>query len=670
MDLTVVSTVPLLRRQAKREQSSVWLGALRRWRRVTLGGTYLSSTMSRRTAWTWMFPVAAFVMCLLFCVGRQIHVPCLDVFSLMSIVVALLVASYLPVTTLWPDILISVGSAALLIDSCLRRPMSTFQEPPCGVRVIPFVVLTGGAIGLHSSVVSAFGVALSIFVVVSPELAMEDYAEVPCSTLLSAVLVALAELCVASLVTDLQNQSAMTERLLDAVTDGFCTLDAATSTMTKASPQLEHAFGCDGLVGARLTDFVDESDWCKLDFNTVRFFGENFDIQPVHVTCKRKLGACVSHMFDAQIAPYTMSDGHLGVYLRVLGEMREFKAAAPKAAPASLDTDAPEPDVAGTSVPSRSDAQDAAAPNAAPASVPDVAGTFVPSCSDAQDPNAVVEDGAGFDRESGLGVDSAPADAAVVRRPAHEAEASIAFTEQPRKEETLMPSAIQDATTSFDSRGKAHGPLSVHVQTDPCFVDVQRSVCKRSKPFDHALSTAIQVSTQTAVSHGSPRLPPLHSCSSSSSVSGDDKSSRRSNSSTSSRSDDDKRCAARRKIKALKPTPLRSCSLTIARAMRRWHRPCTTGACCAWHTALNVAKHAVEFLEMRQGERCDSTWGPLMHWQCHRCLTGNEDLVHQCATCGTARGAARGTARGAARGQSQGRRVAAAKETSPSLLSL
>eukprot|EP00401_Gymnodinium_catenatum_P057060 CAMPEP_0117552048 /NCGR_PEP_ID=MMETSP0784-20121206/49508_1 /TAXON_ID=39447 /ORGANISM="" /LENGTH=193 /DNA_ID=CAMNT_0005349111 /DNA_START=26 /DNA_END=604 /DNA_ORIENTATION=+ len=167
--------------------------------------------------------------------------------------------------------------------------------------------------------------------------------------------------------------------------------------MTKASPQLEHAFGCDGLVGARLTDFVDESDWCKLDFNTVRFFGENFDIQPVHVTCKRKLGACVSHMFDAQIAPYTMSDGHLGVYLRVLGEMREFKAAAPKAAPASLDTDAPEPDVAGTSVPSRSDAQDAAAPNAAPASLytdtpePDVAGTSVPSRSDAQDaaaPNA------------------------------------------------------------------------------------------------------------------------------------------------------------------------------------------------------------------------------------------------------------------------------------------
>mmetsp|Transcript_104922 Transcript_104922/g.295541 ORF Transcript_104922/g.295541 Transcript_104922/m.295541 type:complete len:631 (-) Transcript_104922:151-2043(-) len=630
MDLTVVSTVPLLRRQAKREQSSVWLGALRRWRRVTLGGTYLSSTMSRRTAWTWMFPVAAFVMCLLFCVGRQIHVPCLDVFSLMSIVVALLVASRLPATTLWPDVLVSVGLATLLIDSCRRMPTSSFQGSSFGVRVTPYVVLVGGALGWHSSIVGAFGVALSLFVLASTRSAAENYAEIPCMILLSAALVALAELCVASLVTDLQDQLTTVERLLDGATDGFCTLDAATSTMTKASPHLEHALGCDSLVGARLIDFVHENDWRKLDFSL-----RSIDIQPVHVTCLRKLGARVSHVFDAQIAPYTVSDGHLGVYLKVLGEVRRFKAAGLNAAPASLSMDTPKSDVVDMSVPSR---------------------------ADAQDPYAVVDDCSVFDGDSDLGdVASEPGDAAVVRGPAQETETSAAVAARVGMEETLTPSEIQDATPRI-TRGKAGGTISVHVQTDPASVDVQRSACRRrSTQFDHVVSTVCQVATQTTISSGSSKLPPLRSGSSNSSVSDDDKPRRAatlSSSSSSSVSDDDSRRAARRRVKALKPTPLRSCSLTIARAMRRWYRPCTTGACCPWHTAVCDARRAVEFLEMRQGQRCDCTWAPLMHWQCHRCLTGNENFTHQCATCGTARR------------QIPGRRVVTVKANSPYRVSL
>jgi len=73
-----------------------------------------------------------------------------------------------------------------------------------------------------------------------------------------------------------------------------------------------------------------------------------------------------------------------------------------------------------------------------------------------------------------------------------------------------------------------------------------------------------------------------------------------------------------------------SISLSLQWAMKHWNLPRIGGSCCPWHTALLMAKRA---LDLERGSCCDPLWSGLLGWQCPECSSMNHEEVLRCDMC-------------------------------------
>lgn len=77
-------------------------------------------------------------------------------------------------------------------------------------------------------------------------------------------------------------------------------------------------------------------------------------------------------------------------------------------------------------------------------------------------------------------------------------------------------------------------------------------------------------------------------------------------------------------------TPPLSVSLSLQWAMKHWNMPRIAGSCCPWHTAVFVAKTALDNVA---NDPCDPLWCCLGDWQCAECCCLNHNEVMKCDMC-------------------------------------
>ena len=227
---------------------------------VTTSEAYLTSKVSRRTAWSWSLPVVAIIYIVGASIFRTVHSLPVSYATDAIFVASMLGAARLQITTLFPDFLIASAFICVTVAYDTSMPLEAYQCSVFGAIYLPTCIFYIFALGCHSFSAVFMGVVLSAFQVTSPRSTPDIAAVMPFVVFVSVSLVVATEYCVATLFDELRVQSAIVEKLLGSATDGFCTLDVATKTVASASPQLMETFKYTTLVGKQLGDLVNADD--------------------------------------------------------------------------------------------------------------------------------------------------------------------------------------------------------------------------------------------------------------------------------------------------------------------------------------------------------------------------------------------------------------------------
>jgi len=233
----------------------------------------------------------------------------------------------LPVGTLLPDVAIAGSACAfwvLLIQcGCVLH-----------LRLVPVIIVMLSALGVNS-----FVLGFMVFTILGTSALFQDMHEIAVTEVFPSIMVCLSaaaflEFWIANMFTELSHQLQQTRSMLDLATDGFGTVDWQTRRFTYASPELESTLKCKGLLGARLDDFLDERDVCKLqglhkaaaatsDSNGSVNLGVA-DSTQILVSMQRRPSKLQvpTTSFDAKVVFSEVWGGKSNVFFQVLGEVR------------------------------------------------------------------------------------------------------------------------------------------------------------------------------------------------------------------------------------------------------------------------------------------------------------------------------------------------------------
>ena len=122
------------------------------------------------------------------------------------------------------------------------------------------------------------------------------------------------------------------ERLLDAASDGLCTVDCATSVIELASPKLHATFGSSALEGTPLIQRITDDDQGRLE--ELLKSASRGEMNPVLLTCVTSEGGSadersISKVADDKIIPYSVSSRRMDLCVQIMGESRCVELPAP-----------------------------------------------------------------------------------------------------------------------------------------------------------------------------------------------------------------------------------------------------------------------------------------------------------------------------------------------------
>eukprot|EP00928_Gymnodinium_smaydae_P073497 TRINITY_DN5668_c0_g6_i1.p1 TRINITY_DN5668_c0_g6~~TRINITY_DN5668_c0_g6_i1.p1 ORF type:complete len:312 (+),score=28.39 TRINITY_DN5668_c0_g6_i1:65-1000(+) len=252
------------------------------WWDVTTDEGYLTSSQSHRTSWSRLFPYCAFAYSIFYAsnlfLGDVVSL-WKHLFSLLMLTITFSFGSRLPTRTLLPDIVVICPCII-----CSQIAVDALDVPI--FLVLPYLALSQGVLGFHSLFYSA------------------------------------------SMHRSLSTQLVTSQRLLDIATDGFCSVDTETSTITSASSQFMRTFGDAWMVGSRLEDFVAKRDAEMLTRHIQEGVGKNVtELSPTIATCQQKRSDVCDHActFDARFVLFASDGKHVQLFLNVIGERRSLE---------------------------------------------------------------------------------------------------------------------------------------------------------------------------------------------------------------------------------------------------------------------------------------------------------------------------------------------------------
>eukprot|EP00928_Gymnodinium_smaydae_P085471 TRINITY_DN68958_c0_g1_i1.p1 TRINITY_DN68958_c0_g1~~TRINITY_DN68958_c0_g1_i1.p1 ORF type:complete len:451 (-),score=43.53 TRINITY_DN68958_c0_g1_i1:407-1708(-) len=184
-----------------------------------------------------------------------------------------------------------------------------------------------GAIGIHWVVVSCFGAFTSLYVATCSEVTLIVAVLVLYMFTFAVVIAIVIQYNSSSMYLQLNTQLKTSRRLLDIATDGFCSVDTSTLTITSASSKFLRTFGDEHIIGASLKDYVAkrDSDQLSRQINA----GTSKDIiesSPFMATCYRKRLDDVADspecVFDARFVCFASGRNHVEVFVNIIGECR------------------------------------------------------------------------------------------------------------------------------------------------------------------------------------------------------------------------------------------------------------------------------------------------------------------------------------------------------------
>eukprot|EP00928_Gymnodinium_smaydae_P065546 TRINITY_DN48663_c0_g1_i1.p1 TRINITY_DN48663_c0_g1~~TRINITY_DN48663_c0_g1_i1.p1 ORF type:complete len:572 (-),score=46.80 TRINITY_DN48663_c0_g1_i1:239-1894(-) len=300
---------------------------VKKWWVVTTDEAYLTSSQSHRTSWSRLFPYCALTYAFFYASNILLaNSTFLRQHSLafLTLIATFFIAARVPTRTLLPDLIVICPSIV-----CSQICVDVLDIP--FFLALPQVAMSQGALGFHSVVVALYSAYMAVYVSTCSEISSFEAIMVTNMFAFGVVATSVNQFYSASMHKQWTTQLMTSQRLLDIATDGFCSIDPVTATITSASSQFMLTFGDEGIVGARLTDFVAAEDAEML----MRHVNEGvckdvMELAPMMATCHQKCSDTSEQkcLFDARFVLFASNSEHVQLFLNVIGERRSLHVSA------------------------------------------------------------------------------------------------------------------------------------------------------------------------------------------------------------------------------------------------------------------------------------------------------------------------------------------------------
>ncbi|CAK0865260.1 unnamed protein product [Prorocentrum cordatum] len=297
---------------------------------TTLTNEYLCSPISRRALWKYYGIVVTLFLILDIFYGLSNTSLSghwwwrgLVSFYLSEYTLALLLLR-LPVTTLKSDAVVLTFSTLQLYWCALslrKDLVNTYLLGNTFAVGLTYKVFLSHAAGFHSLLVIVHAIFCSMlaYVLLSSSIEPDAFCQIGMIT----IVMTLFELLLASYFRELKGQLVAMQTLLDAATDGYCTVRRQVGTISHVSDSHQLLFGAD-LRGMQILDAVGSEDHWKV----ARLYdGSHWGAaEPVLATFIQALGeGCQALEFDARLVPYRVTGADIHISFQRVGEVRMAK---------------------------------------------------------------------------------------------------------------------------------------------------------------------------------------------------------------------------------------------------------------------------------------------------------------------------------------------------------
>lgn len=602
LDVPATSSVSLLDVSGSRRRIESLQDRCRTWWLVTTGLPYLTSPLSRRTHRLVSVPLLA-----CWTVLPDVAFGAPTPYASLAALLLLGPVALLPSSRLSSDCLAGVAAYVHSLTWLLVYGSGEehYLQNALLMKISYWTFTLSICTGVHSVVllayVSLLSASLSYLVGALASIAALLFG-------LSAVLaVALLENRIGGLMTEWSKQQTCIKNLLEGLSDGACTVDAATGIVETATRKLAQTFEVPDMEGRNLVDFLQRAN----DRGQIEEMLRSLDkggfetFAPRLMSCQTGAGPVV---FEAMMVPFSTVEHKLSLGVRLVGEKRRGDSQ----------------DIWPSDLTLREDLTNSTCSVAATCGSafkkpgpPDV--SFALSWGDEAVQKALLAPrrggGALGTKSTSIGIqtDVAEPPAPVPTALPTGAPAASAEKAQEAKERGgagLGPGASKPppAPSNFLD-GPANLPLPPGFHRRPDSGSRRSSGSqgsRRSRPrsvgsMSSNTSRSSGESSAIGSSAGALRFPSIASC--------------------------------------FLDTALLTRRKSIIIAMHHWNLPRNPDACCPWHTAV-CAVEEVAKLEARTP--CKPLWSPFLGWQCATCTCVNHPTVSPCNVCGSERPAAAG----------------------------